>query len=108
METRPRLLIVEDDAIVRRIYAQKFSVAGFDVITVPDGESALREIKTNPPEIVLLDLMLPGVNGVEVLKQLRALPATSQTPVVVFSNSFLSNVVEAAWKAGATKCISKI
>jgi DNA-binding response OmpR family regulator len=64
-------------------------------------------LKTFRPDAVLLDLMLPKVNGIELMKQIRAEAGFQQTPVIVFSNTYLSNMVQDAWKAGATKCLSK-
>src|SRR5207245_1041470 len=59
------------------------------------------------PDAVILDLMLPRLTGVDLMKQIRAEPNCQQLPVVVFSNTYLTNMVQEAWKAGATKCLSK-
>jgi DNA-binding response OmpR family regulator len=56
---------------------------------------------------VILDLMLPKISGVDLMKQIRAEPEFSELPVIVFSNTYLTNMVQEAWKAGATKCLSK-
>jgi len=77
------------------------------VETAPDGETGLEMIKSFKPQVVLLDLMLPNLSGVDVLKMIRSQPETQNLPVVVFSNTYLSNMVQEAWKAGATKCLSK-
>src|SRR5205814_10565975 len=55
----------------------------------------------------ILDLALPGMSGVEVIERMRSLPETRAVPVIVLSNNFLPGMVQAAWKAGATKCLSK-
>src|SRR3989442_10413787 len=59
------------------------------------------------PDAVILDLMLPSLTGVEFVKKIRANPQTENLPVIVFSNTYLTNMVQEAWKAGATKCLSK-
>jgi CheY-like chemotaxis protein len=102
-----KILIVEDDVIVANIYRNKLQNEGFDVDTVADGQSAIRLITKSPPDLVLLDLGLPTVNGVEVLKAVRANPPTAKLPVVVLSNSYVTAMVQSAWKAGANKCLSK-
>lgn len=102
-----KLLIVEDDRIVSTIYRNKFAVEGFLVEVAADGEAALRLVEEFKPDILLLDLMLPKVSGVEILRTLRASEEFRATPVVVFSNAYANAVIEDAWKAGATKCIAK-
>src|SRR5687768_17645030 len=105
---RTKLLIVEDDVVVGNIYRNKFCLAGYDVEVARDGEEALRLMHENPPQAMLLDLMIPKINGVEVLKRIRADATLKQTPVVVVTNGYLTNLVEAAWKAGATMCVTKM
>jgi DNA-binding response OmpR family regulator len=102
-----KVLIIEDDQIVANIYRNKLSVEGFKVEVALDGESGIETVKTFKPDAVLLDLMLPKITGVEVMKQLRAEADYAQTPIIVFSNTYLTNMVQEAWKAGATKCLSK-
>lgn len=102
-----RILIVEDDALVARIYRIKLQQEGYDVEVAVDGESALQLLASEPPDLVLLDLGLPTLSGVEVLKAIRSGAMTASLPVVVLSNSYVTAVVQAAWKAGANKCLSK-
>ncbi len=101
------LLIIEDDLIVGNIYRNKLTIEGFKVELARDGETGLQMIQTHPPDAVLLDLMLPKLTGVEVLRAMRARPETKSIPVIVFSNTYLTAMVQEAWKAGATKCLSK-
>ena len=102
-----KILIIEDDQIVANIYRNKLNVEGFSVEIALDGESGIALMKEFRPDAVLLDLMLPKVTGVELMKQLRSDTDFAQTPIIVFSNTYLSNMVQDAWKAGATKCLSK-
>jgi len=102
-----KILIIEDDQIVANIYRNKLNVEGFSVEIALDGESGVQTVKTFKPDAVLLDLMLPKASGVDVMKQLRADSDFGQTPIIVFSNTYLTNMVQEAWKAGATKCLSK-
>ncbi len=102
-----KILIVEDDQIVANIYRNKFSVEGFQVEVALDGATGLELVREFKPDAVVLDLVLPKMTGLELLKSIRAEPDASQVPVIVFSNTYLSNMVQEAWKAGATKCLSK-
>lgn len=102
-----RILIVEDDSIVRQVYQTKFKLDGFEVKTAVDGKVAVEVLRDFLPDVVLLDLMMPGISGIEVLKFIRAQPQLRSTPVVVFTNSYLGNMVQEAWKAGANKCLLK-
>jgi CheY-like chemotaxis protein len=102
-----KVLLIEDDQIVANIYRNRFSVEGFEVETATDGLAGLDMVTNFKPDAVLLDLMLPKMNGVEFMKQLRSRPESSTLPVIVFSNTYLTNLVQEAWKAGATKCLSK-
>ena len=102
-----KILIIEDDQIVANIYRNKFSVEGFQVEIASDGPAGLETLQSFRPDAVVLDLMLPGMTGVEVMKKVRALPEFQKLPIIVFSNTYLTNMVQEAWKAGATKCLSK-
>src|SRR5262245_21298299 len=64
-------------------------------------------VQSFAPDIVLLDLVLPIIPGLELMKKIRAEPKHQKLPVIVFSNTYLTNMVQDAWKAGATKCLSK-
>lgn len=102
-----KILIVEDDQIVANIYSNKFSVEGYKVEIAHDGHAGLETLRRFQPDAVVLDLMLPKLTGVELMKKVRADPAFEKLPIIVFSNTYLSNMVQDAWKAGATKCLSK-
>src|SRR5438067_7355692 len=102
-----KILIVEDDQIVANIYRNKFSVEGYHVEIALDGETGLEILRAYQPDGVLMDLMLPRMTGVDLMKKIRAEPGCQTLPVIVFSNTYLTNMVQEAWKAGATKCLSK-
>jgi len=102
-----KVLIIEDDQIVANIYRNKFTVEGYQVEIALDGEVGLELVKSFRPDAVILDLMLPKITGVELMKKIRADPDFEKLPLIVFSNTYLSNMVQEAWKAGATKCLSK-
>jgi CheY-like chemotaxis protein len=102
-----KILIIEDDKIVASIYGNKFRAEGFQVETAADGLLGLEMVSNVEPDVVMLDLMLPKLSGVEVIKGIRAQDKFKDLPIVVFSNSYLSNLVQDAWSAGANRCLSK-
>src|SRR5688500_16254141 len=83
MNTRQRVLIVEDDTDLRRVYRQALSMAGYEVQEARSGFEALRTLDSNPTDIVVLDLSLPGVDGFMVRHELSAHAHTRKIPVVV-------------------------
>src|SRR6267378_1156380 len=102
-----KVLIIEDDQIVANIYRNKFSHEGFQVEIALDGNVGLELVRSFRPDAVVLDLMLPKLTGVELMKKIRADPEFERLPVIVFSNTYLTQMIQDAWKAGATKCLSK-
>ncbi|HEX3889408.1 MAG TPA: response regulator [Verrucomicrobiae bacterium] len=102
-----KILIVEDNQIVANVYRNKLVVEGYQVEIAPDGEIGLKVMRTFKPDMIVLDLMLPKMTGVDVIKQIRSENDFAKLPVIVFSNTYLTNLIQEAWKAGATKCLSK-
>jgi DNA-binding response OmpR family regulator len=102
-----KILIIEDDQILGNIYRNKLTVEGYQVESATTGESGLALMRTFQPTMILLDLILPQLSGVDVIKHIRAESDFAKTPVVVLSNTYLTNLIQDAWKAGATKCLSK-
>src|SRR5471032_1812029 len=106
-EKMKKILIIEDNQIVANVYRNKLAVEGYQVEIVLDGESGLKVMRTFKPDMIILDLMLPKMTGVDVIKQIRSEEDFAKLPVIVFSNTYLTNLIQDAWKAGATKCLSK-
>lgn len=79
----PRILVIDDDAGVRSLLQRGLSYEGFLVETAPDGEAGLAAVRDRPPELVILDVMLPGLDGLEVLSRLRRVDAN--LPVVMLT-----------------------
>src|SRR5712691_11329195 len=102
-----RIIIVEDDAVVGLVYRTGLMKEGFEVEVAADGEAGLARILQICPAAVLLDLMMPKLPGLEVLKRLRAQPELSKIPVMVFTNAYVPAMVEEAMKAGATQVFNK-
>jgi CheY-like chemotaxis protein len=103
-----KILIIEDEQIVANVYRNKFVVEGYLAEIALNGERGLKLLRTFQPDAIVLDLMLPKMSGIEVIKTIRSDPEFSKLPIIVLSNTFMTNLVQDAWKAGATKCLSKI
>lgn len=80
-----RILIVEDDADILQLLAYNIQAAGFDVLTAADGHAALAAITQDLPHLVVLDLMLPGIDGLEVCKELKRNTRTKDIPVIMLT-----------------------
>ena len=80
------VLIVEDDTFLSNIYKTKFDMEGFGVITADDGEAGLAMAKSKKPDIILLDILLPKMDGFTVLKELKADKETQNIPVILLTN----------------------
>lgn len=78
--------IVDDDADIREIYQRKFKREEFDVVLAEDGEKGLAVIRDRKPDIILLDIQMPAMDGFDVMEALREDPELSKIPVVVLSN----------------------
>lgn len=102
-----KILIIEDDLLVANIYRNKLAVEGFSVETANTGEAGFELVKSFRPDAVIMDLILPKLSGLDLMKKIRAEAEFQKLPLIVFSNTYLSNLVQDAWKAGATKCLSK-
>lgn len=82
-----KILVVEDDKDLRDFYSELLESEGFTVLTAENGQIGLEAVKSQKPDIVLLDLMMPVMDGKEMLHQMRSLPASSKTPVLVLTNA---------------------
>lgn len=81
----PKILIVEDEPDIVELLAYNLHQAGFETITAFNGEDALRHANTKPPDLVLLDVLLPGVDGLEVCRMLKRDPTTADIPVIMLT-----------------------
>ena len=95
------ILIVEDDKFLRELLVRKLKIAGFRISTAIDGRDGLKKIKEALPRLILLDLILPGIDGFEVLKQIKKDSQTNKIPVIILSNLGQKEEVEKGLQLGA-------
>lgn len=102
-----RILFVEDDVLIAKVYGQKLIAEGFDVMLAADGLAAVQLLRQIKPDLVILDLLMPKLTGVDVLKFIRQSPELKNTRIIVFSNSFLSNLIEQVAAIGVEEALVK-
>src|ERR1041385_1053291 len=104
---RKKILIVDNDETVTSAYRNKFEEQRFDVDVATNEERASQLLEESAADLVILDLSLPGMNGVEVLKTIRSGPGSGAFPVIVFANAYVPGLMQAALAAGASRCVKK-
>jgi CheY-like chemotaxis protein len=102
-----KILLVDDDTGLIQLLQLVFESRGFGVRVANDGLQALEVLKRELPEVILLDLMMPGISGVEVCKQVRADPRTMHIPIVVLTARVDKEMRQTALDAGATEYLVK-
>jgi len=102
-----RILIIEDDPIVSHIYRSRFEKEGFEVEVAEDGQTGYYRLCQSKPNALLLDLMLPKINGIDLLKKIRAVREFEKMPVVVFTNAYVANMIHESFSAGASAVYNK-
>lgn len=102
-----KVLIIEDEEDILALVHFNFARAGFQVACATSGEDGLQQVKTEQPDLILLDLMLPGVDGLEVCRRLRADEATADVPIVMMTAKGEESDVVAGLELGADDYVTK-
>jgi CheY-like chemotaxis protein len=104
---RPKILVVEDDPDIMRIVSQTLKTAGFEVVLAYGGNDAISKVKAQMPDLVLTDLAMPGVSGVEVIERIKNDPETEQIPVVAVTAHVWDSIAQHAGQVGCDGYLSK-
>ncbi len=102
-----RILVVEDNPLLRSAYVTKLSMEGFRVRAAEDGEEALAMAREFDPELIVLDLLMPRMNGIEFLRAYDVKGEGRDVQVIVFSNSSVPGAMEEAVELGAARVLTK-
>ncbi|MDO8507787.1 MAG: response regulator [bacterium] len=102
-----KILLVEDDIALREIYSARFTAEDFDVITASDGEEALTQAIQGKPDLVILDIMMPKISGMDVLDILRSTPETKNTKIIIMSALSQASDIERGKELGADAYLVK-
>lgn len=101
------ILIIEDDPSFSRAINHIVEKEGYDVSTASNGMTGLRMVKENPPDLLILDVMLPGLDGFEICSQLRSDPPTAELPIIMLSAKGQETDRETGLKVGASEYLTK-
>ena len=102
-----KVLIIDDDKFIRTIYASSLKQENINVVTAANGEKGLETAKTEKPNLILLDMILPGKHGLDVLKEIKTVPELAKIPVVIFSSLNQQTDIDQATALGAIKYLPK-
>jgi len=106
-DRRPRILVVDDDMMIRLLMRESLEQAGFDVLEAEDGAKAIQSFTETLPEIVLMDVEMPKMDGFSACAALRRLPQGEDTPVILVTGHDDAETVNRAFDVGATDFLSK-
>ncbi|MBN1778997.1 MAG: response regulator [Candidatus Buchananbacteria bacterium] len=106
-EANTTILLVEDDEFLSELYATKLKLEGYNVVLANDGEKGLRLAGEKKPDLILLDIIMPKMDGFEVLKGLKENPATKSIPVILLTNLSQKDEVKKGLELGAVDYLIK-
>jgi DNA-binding response OmpR family regulator len=101
------ILVVDDDPVIQKLLEVNFEMEGYQVETASDGEEALATVASQHPDVVVLDVMMPKVDGIEVLRRIKADAATATVPVLLLSARAQAKDINAGIEAGADAYMTK-
>ncbi len=104
---KTRVVVADDDQDILDLVVFKLSQAGFETVAVSDGMAALAAIQANPPRLAILDVMMPGLSGIDVLRKVRANEATKDLDVILLTARARDSDVDAGFATGASDYVIK-
>ncbi len=102
-----RILVVDDDPVIQKLLEVNFQMEGYDVATAGDGAEALASVAAQRPDAVVLDVMMPKIDGIEVLRRMKADPETAAVPVLLLSARAQAKDIADGLDAGADAYMTK-
>jgi two-component system, OmpR family, response regulator MtrA len=102
-----RILVADDDVDIRELVEFKLSTLGHDVVAVADGAAAIEACQAERPDLAVLDVMMPGVSGLDAIRAIRADPALADLPVILLTARAQESDVETGFDSGADDYITK-
>jgi len=103
----PTILIADDDPVIQKLLAVNFEMEGYRVVTASDGAEALERIGSDHPDLAVLDVMMPRVDGLDVVRALRADPTTHSMPIILLSAKAQAVDINRGLEAGADVYVTK-
>ena len=102
-----RILVADDDVDIRELVEFKLSTMGHDIIAVGDGAAAVEACRAQKPDLAVLDVMMPGVSGLDAIREIRSDPALADLPVILLTARAQESDVETGFDSGADDYITK-
>lgn len=103
-----RILLIEDDEFIRDIYNEEFIRGGFQIDSVGTGKEGFEKLSQNLYDLLLLDIMLPDINGLEILRQVKQNPSTRNLKIVLLTNLGQDAIIKQGFQLGADKYLVKM
>lgn len=107
-EQKKKILVIDDEESVREIYRREFLNNGFSVALAADGEEGLLKAGEETPDLILLDIMLPKMSGIDVLKSLKRNPLTKKIPTLLLTNLGEETIIKEGFELGADGYLLKV
>lgn len=85
MATPAKILLVDDDMTLHEMYAERLKAEGYTIVSAYDGEEAIEKVTKETPDLILLDIMMPKINGIDVMKKLREDESTANIPIILLT-----------------------
>ncbi len=102
-----KVLIADDELRLRKVIALYMSKCGYEIIEADNGEVAVELVKESKPDAVVLDVMMPGITGIEATKQIRAMPEYANIPIILLTANASEDDMKIGLASGASKYITK-
>ena len=102
-----KILVIEDDTFLRELIVQKLLKEGYEIVEAVEGEDGIKKVTEENPDIILLDIILPGIDGFEVLKKIKADEKVKDIPVIILSNLGQQDDIDKGIKLGAKDYLIK-
>jgi DNA-binding response OmpR family regulator len=102
-----KILLIEDDEFIRDLYKRQLDMGGFFTHAFPNGNEGLKSLKENNYDLILLDVMLPGINGLDILRNVKQNDETKNIPVIMLSNVGQDDVIKEGLVVGAVGYLIK-
>ena len=106
-QVKIRIVVADDDRDILDLVVFKLTQAGYDVVGVDDGVAALAAIEADPPRLAILDVMMPGLSGIDVLRKVRANQATKDLDIILLTARSRDSDVDAGFATGASDYVIK-
>lgn len=108
MEKSKKILIVDDEPLVIKVLTKKLKAEGFEVVAAYDGQEALLKVEKEKPDLILLDIIMPKLDGISVLKRLKTHDSTKNIPIIILTNLYDDKKVAEVLRVGNTDYLIKV